>query len=145
VLAEAAKQAKEFSAAVPRSGIHRGAHDEIFSQGTPVLCGVDPQSTYVYLFEESNRRDPVSWWVALEGKKEDQGLCLEQSGGDSALGMRGGLEQAFCGIELRHDLFHAEQQLKLVERQLETRAYQRIEEEYKLDCSFAFFGRGCLM
>jgi hypothetical protein len=42
----------------------------------PVLVGVDPRTTFVYLLESATSRDEASWWAALADKHERQDLNL---------------------------------------------------------------------
>ncbi len=42
------------------SGIHVGAHDEIF-QGDPVLVSIDAISTYCHLLAQEPNRDATTW------------------------------------------------------------------------------------
>lgn len=116
--------------------IHAGAHDEIFSQGTPVLTGVEPASTFVYLLEPSHGRDEVAWWAALTEKRECQGLSLDVSISDAARGLRAGVKAAFPDIEMRGDVLHAQMEVSEMMTYLENRAYGRLthleEEERKM-------------
>ena len=47
ILQEAACRAEEFDKSVPLDGIGQGANDEIFQGSTPILTGIDLDSTYV--------------------------------------------------------------------------------------------------
>ena len=76
VLREAVQRANALNRAEDLRTIRKGAHDEIFSQDVPVLVGVDPRTTFVYLLESSSSRDEASWWAALTDKHERQGLNL---------------------------------------------------------------------
>jgi len=71
-LREAVSKAEAINDAEDLRPIREGAHDEIFSQGVPVLVGVEPRSDYLYLLEPSNNRDEASWWAALTEKHERQ-------------------------------------------------------------------------
>jgi len=52
---------------------------KIFQAGDPVLVGVDPHTTYVYLMEASKNRDSISWSMAVYEKSENQGLKLDNT------------------------------------------------------------------
>jgi hypothetical protein len=127
VLAETSAKAQALSQAQNLSTLRAGAHDEIFSQGVPVLVGVEPRSSFVYLLEPSDSRDEVSWWAALTHLQETQGLTnLEVSISDAARGLRAGVKAAFPKIELRGDVLHAQMELSELKDYLENRAYGRL-------------------
>ena len=57
VLQLATRQASVINRDQDLSGIRVGLHDEIFQGATPVLAGVDAQSTYCYLLAAEHCRD----------------------------------------------------------------------------------------
>src|SRR3982751_5020320 len=65
VLQAATQQASVANDEQDLSGIRVGLHDEIFQGATPVLAGVDAQSTYCYLLAAERRRDADTWGVHL--------------------------------------------------------------------------------
>ena len=65
VLHGAAQQAAAINREQDLSGIRVGLHDEIFQGATPVLAGVDAQSTYCYLLSAEKHRDGDTWGVHL--------------------------------------------------------------------------------
>jgi len=65
VLQSATRQACVINHDEDLSGIRVGLHDEIFQGATPVLAGVDAQSTYCYLLAAEERRDADTWGVHL--------------------------------------------------------------------------------
>mgnify|MGYP001585536421 CR=1 FL=1 len=136
VLSAAAARAREINDSQDLSGIHAGAHDEIFSQRIPVLTGVEPASTFIYLLEPARSRDEVAWWAALAEKHERQGLDLAISISDAARGLRAGVKAAFPNAELRGDVFHAQMEVSEMMEYLENRAYARLghleDEERKM-------------
>lgn len=129
VLREAVGRADALNRAQSLRTIREGAHDEIFSQNIPVLVGVDPRTTFVYLLEPSASRDETSWWAALTDKHERQGLNLGVSLSDAAQGLRAGVKAAFPQIGLRGDVFHAQMELSELDTYLENRAYTRLAYE----------------
>lgn len=131
ILHEAAMQAEGINAAQNLRGIRAGAHDEIFSQGVPVLAGVEPRSTFLYLLEPVAHRDEASWWVALAQKQEQQGLNLATSISDAAKGLRAGVKAAFPQIEQRADVLHALMELTELSSYLENRAYARLRYQHE--------------
>jgi len=127
VLQEAVGKADGHNRAQDLGSIRAGAHDEIFSQHVPVLAGVEPQSSFLYLLEASDSRDEVSWWIALTQLQEAQGLKnLSISISDAARGLRAGVKAAFPEIELRGDVLHAQMELSELTDYLENRAYGRL-------------------
>lgn len=137
ILANAIVRAIDINVGHDLSAITTGAHDEIFSQGTPVLVGVDPRSFYTYLMEPSPSRDEVAWGVALLEKAQRQGLSPSTSVADAARGMRAGVQAAFPGIDIQGDVFHAQTEVSELVFYLERRAYAKLrhleQEEKKMD------------
>lgn len=86
------------------SGIHTGAHDEIF-QGDPVLVGVDPSSTYCYLLASEPHRDETTWGVHLLDLSAS-GLKLDQVIADAGTGLRAGQKLAWPKVPCWGDVFH---------------------------------------
>lgn len=143
VLRDAAARARVINDSQDLSGIHEGAHDEIFSQRTPVLTGVEPASTFIYLLEPARSRDEVAWWAVLTEKRERQGLSLAVSilakpacWSDAASGLRAGVKATFPDIDLRGDVFHVQAEVSEMMTYLENRAYARLghleDEERKM-------------
>ncbi len=77
VLQAATRQAGVINREQDLSGIRVGLHDEIFQGATPVLAGVDAQSTYCYLLAAEERRDADTWGVHLLDAAQ-QGLDPER-------------------------------------------------------------------
>jgi hypothetical protein len=126
VLGEAIAKAEQINALQDLRSIQAGAHDEIFSQRVPVLVGVEPRSTFVYLMQAAESRDEVAWWMALTLLSEKQGLRLSTSISDAGRGLQAGVRQAFPTIELRGDVLHAQMELSELDTYLENRAYGRL-------------------
>ncbi len=61
VIAEAQKNAADFNRTVPLSTIQSGAVDEMFSQGDPVLAGVDLDTGYLFCLSHEQQRDGKTW------------------------------------------------------------------------------------
>lgn len=127
-IGRAADNARLFNESVSLENIIIGAHDEIFQAGIPVLVGVEPHSTYIFLLEGVEQRDHTTWGVSLL-EKQAQGLKLEVSVNDAGSGMTKGLREAFPDLEIQSDVFHAEWKLSKAIRSLENRAYRAIGEE----------------
>ena len=70
VVVEAEERAKIWNAKAELSGISAAALDEMFSQGNPVLAGVDLDSGYLFALEKRDGRSGEDWAAVLEvGKK----------------------------------------------------------------------------
>ena len=93
VLQSATRQASIINRQQDLSGIRVGLHDEIFQGTTPVLAGVDAQSTYCYLLAAEQRRDADTWGVHLLDAAE-QGLDPDYTIADAGQGLRAGQRAA---------------------------------------------------
>lgn len=130
ILTEAAERAKIFNDSISLDKIKIGVSDEIFQAGNPVLVGVEPSSTYVYLMEPSKKRDSVSWWVAYCEKQENQGLNLEESVTDGGLGMKKGIREVYENITEQYDIFHMLMKFTKAINIYENKVYGLINAEY---------------
>lgn len=128
LLVEAEEQARGFNAQAPLSGIEAGALDEMFSQGEPVLAGVDLDSGMLFALALRERRDAHTWAEVLE-QGRSQGLNLSVVVKDAARGIAAGVSEVFPHAEQRDDCFHALYEMNKVRRRLEQRAYGAIERE----------------
>lgn len=130
ILTEAAEKAKAFNDSIPLDQIKIGLSDEIFQAGDPVLVGVDPLSTLVYLMVPSEKRDSVAWWIAYHEKQENQGLNIEESVTDGGTGMKKGIKEAFEKINEQYDIFHMLMKFTKAENIYESKTYGLINAEY---------------
>ncbi len=105
ILNRAADHAAEFDASIDLSGIRQGANDEIFQCGIPVLTGIDPVSTYIYLLQQEKDRSAPTWQAAMETCKA-RNLNLEVSISDCGAGLLSGIPKAFPDAMIQPDLFH---------------------------------------
>ena len=128
IVATAEQQAAQFNSQADLSAIRAGALDELFSQGQPVLAGIDLDSSYLFGLEVKDDRSAQSWAEVLESAR-DQGLDLEVAVKDGALGIAAGVSQVFPQAEQRDDCFHARYEFNKVLRRLERQAYTSIERE----------------
>ena len=100
----------------------------MFSQGEPVLAGVDLDSGYLFGLSLSATRDGAAWSELLrEGR--GQGLSLSVAVKDAARGIAAGVAEVFPDAEQRDDCFHVLYEMNKVRRKLERRAYGAIECE----------------
>lgn len=128
LLVEAEEQAQSFNAQTDLSGIEAGALDEMYSQGDPVLAGVDLDSGMLFALALREQRDGRTWAEVLsEGR--GQGLNLSVVVKDAAKGIAAGVSEVFPHAEQRDDCFHALYEMNKVRRRLEQRAYGAIERE----------------
>jgi hypothetical protein len=131
LLIDAQVQAVKFNRQADLSAIRAGALDEVFSQGWPVLAGIDLASGYVFGLRVENDRGGESWAAVLSEARE-QGLALEIVVKDAAKGIAAGVEQIFPQAEQRDDCFHAHYEMNRVRHRLERQAYAALEREEEL-------------
>ena len=128
MLVEAEARAARFNAGVSLDGVKAGALDELFSQGEPVLAGVDLDSGYLFGLSASATRDGQAWAELLRAG-QGQGLGLEVVVKDAARGIAAGVSEVFPEAEQRDDCFHVLYEMNRVRRKLERRAWAAIERE----------------
>lgn len=128
ILTEAEKRATKFNAGCDLSGIEAGALDEMFSQGNPVLAGVDLDSGYLFSLALRESRSGDDWAEVLETAKA-QGLDLLKVVKDAAQGIALGVSRVFPDAEQRDDCFHAFYRMAKLKQYLERRGYGAISRE----------------
>src|SRR3954468_576642 len=111
VLQAATWQASVVNGEPNLSGIRVGLHDEIFQGATPVLAGVDAQSTYCYLLAAEQHRDADTWGVHLLDAAE-RGLRPDYTIADAGRGLRAGQEAAWGDTPCHGDVFHIQRRCK---------------------------------
>jgi len=135
ITSEAEAGAAAFNHRADLSGITAGALDEMFSQGDPVLAGVDLDSGYLFGLSLRESRSGADWAEVL-GEGQARGLDLSVVLKDAGAGIDAGVRETFPDAERRDDCFHALYEMNKVQRQLEQKAYAAIalehEEEKKL-------------
>ena len=109
VLQSATRQADIINRQQDLSGIRVGLHDEIFHGATPVLAGVDANSTYCYLLAAEQRRDADTWGVHLLDAAQ-QGLDPDYTIADAGQGLRAGQRAAWGDTPCHGDVFHIQRQ-----------------------------------
>ncbi|MCP4326008.1 MAG: hypothetical protein GY787_30075 [Alteromonadales bacterium] len=128
VIVEAQQQAACFNKQVPLANIQTIAVDEMFSQGAPVLAGIDLDKAFLFSLSVEQARDGDTWArVLLEAS--EQGMSPAHVVKDGAKGIAKGVEMAFSGIEQRDDAFHAVYLASKSRRKLERKTYRAIEHE----------------
>ncbi len=109
VLEAATREASAINQGQDLSSIRVGLHDEIFQGATPVLAGVDAQSTYCYLLAAERHRDADTWGVHLLDAAT-QGLRPDYTIADAGQGLRAGQKAAWGDTPCRGDVFHIQRQ-----------------------------------
>lgn len=132
ILTEASKRAEIFDNSISLDNIKQGANDEIFQGNTPVLTGIDVESTYVYLLAEAGDRSADTWQLFMEDRKE-HGLDLEVSISDGGSGLNTGIPKAFPDICIQPDVFHELRPVGAEVARLERKAEKLISQEAELE------------
>jgi hypothetical protein len=132
LLVEAERRAAAFNVGVDLSSIEAGALDEMFSQGDPVLAGVDLDSGFLFALETRSSRSGEDWKEVLSACR-DQGLDLKVAVKDAALGIAAGVTAVFPKAQQRDDCFHALYEMSKVTRRLERKAYAAIAKEIEAE------------
>lgn len=131
VIKEASKRAQAFDDQITLEGIRQGANDEIFQCSLPILTGIDPESTYIYLLEDATDRTGETWEIYMQDRKE-HGLELETSINDGGAGLLAGIPKVYPEIDIQRDVFHALYEMGKEVSKVERKAYSYIKEEYAL-------------
>jgi len=128
MVSEAENKAAEFNLKMDMSKVEASALDEMFSQGAPVLGGVDLDSGALFALALRESRAAEDWAEVLQKCKE-QGLDLQTVVKDAAKGIEAAVQQVYPQAEQRDDCFHAHYEMGKVRRCLEQRAYGAITRE----------------
>ena len=94
MLVEAECRAARFNAQSSLDAVQAGALDEMFSQGEPVLAGVDLDTGYLFGLSLSATRDAGAWAQVLR-EGQGQGLALSVVVKDAAKGIAAGVGEVF--------------------------------------------------
>jgi len=132
VLNEAEQRAASVQAQVDLSGINNIALDEMFSQGRPVLAGIDLDTQYLFQLEVHSSRSGQTWAESLGKLRDQQNLHPKRVVKDSGTGLGAGVRACWPGIEENDDLFHAVYMMGKEAYHLERGAYRaikRVEED----------------
>ena len=128
VIIEAQHNAAQFNQSVCLSKIRHVAVDEMFSQGKPVLAGIDLDSGYLCSLSLETTRDGDTWAAVLEQAKS-QGMSPDSVVKDGATGIAKGVTTVFPQAQQRDDAFHALYITGKAVRKAEHRAYRYIGKE----------------
>jgi len=132
IAAEAEKQAALVNKQADMSAIDAAALDEMYSQGAPVLAGVDLDSGYLFALALRASRSGDDWGEVLKQAKE-QKLDLKVVVKDAAKGIAAGVREEFPDAEQRDDCFHAHYEMRKALFVLQRRAYGAIEREIEAE------------
>lgn len=136
-LSKAGAFAAEITKTIPLDGICHGANDEVFDgSDNPVLTGVDPDSTYIYLMQNMNDRKGETWELAMESLK-DLGLNLKVAISDAGSGLLKGVEAAFPDADIQIDLFHVLRDIGRPVYSFKARTFKELAEYYELESAVA--------
>jgi len=117
---------------VDLSGIDNTALDEMFSQGRPVLAGIDLDTQYLFQLEVHSSRSGDTWAESLGALRDGQGLRPQRVVKDAGTGLGAGVRKCWPSVEEHDDLFHAVYMMGKEAYHLERAAYRamkRVEEE----------------
>ena len=123
VIEEAQQLAATRLAEVDLSSIQNVALDEMFSQGSPVLGGIDMDFGFLFTLEASPSRSGAEWASVLGALRQEQGLVPSMVVKDAGSGLAAGVSRIWPEAEQRDDLFHAVYDMGRLAGQLERRAY----------------------
>jgi len=126
VLNDAEQRASSLLETVDLSGIENIALDEMFSQGRPVLAGIDLDTQYLFQLEVCASRSGATWAQSLGKLRDLQGLHPTRVVKDAGTGLAAGVRQCWPGIEENDDLFHAVYMMGKEAHHLERGAYRAI-------------------
>ena len=129
VATEAEHKAAALNAQADLSAIVAGAVDEMFSQGSPVLGGVDLDSGTLFALSLRESRSAETWADVL-GAGQKQGLNLRCVVKDAAAGIAAGVQTVFPEAEQRDDCFHALYEMGKVRQLLERSALGAMNAEW---------------
>jgi len=132
VVVEAEERAVCFNATIDLSALKAMAVDEMFSQGEPVLAGVDLDFGFLAALKLCDGRSGEDWAEVLNTAKK-QGLDPDVFVKDAAKGIALGITTTFPDAEQRDDVFHALYEMNKVARLFEQKAYGAIGAEYELE------------
>lgn len=132
VAVDAESRAAEHNALVDLSPVVGAALDEMYSQGEPVLAGVDLDSGHLCSLALRDTRGGDDWAEVL-GQAKGQGLDLAVVVKDAARGIEVGVREVFPEAEQRDDCFHAKYEMTKVHRRLSQRAFAAIQREVEAE------------
>jgi len=133
VLNNAEKQAAALQEEVDLSGIESIALDEMFSQGRPVLAGIDLDTQYLFQLEVQDSRSGDTWAKSLGKLRDRQALNPKRVVKDAGSGLHAGVLKCWPDIAEHDDLFHAVYMMGKEAYHLERGAYRAISVVEELE------------
>lgn len=133
VLHDAEQRAAALLEEVDLSGIKNAALDEMFSQGRPVLAGIDLDTQYLFQLEVHKSRSGETWANSLGRLRDRQKLELRLAVKDAGTGMAAGIRECYPDIEENDDLFHLVYMMGKEAYHLERSAYRAINQVDELE------------
>lgn len=125
ICAEAERRAAAFNKDTDLTAITAAAVDEMYSQGAPVLAGVDLVSGYLFALALRSSRGADDWAEVLRPCR-DKGMELKKVVKDAAQGIAAGVSEVYPNAEQRDDCFHAQYEMGKVFFGLERKAWGAI-------------------
>jgi hypothetical protein len=132
VLHLAEERAASQLAQVDLSGVDSIALDEMFSQGRPVLAGIDLDTQYLFQLEVHDDRSGETWADSLGALRDKQGLHPERVTKDAGTGLGAGVRTCWPGVDELDDLFHAVYKMGREAYRLEQAAYRAMSQVEEL-------------
>ena len=132
IIHKAVSDAQQINSKQDLSRIKAGSHDELFQSRSPVLTGIDLDSTYCYLLALETHRDADTWGVHLLDLLA-QGLHPNYTIADGGLGLRAGQSIALPSVPCFSDVFHALYETTKTVIYLENQAYASIAKREELE------------
>ncbi|NOY25608.1 MAG: hypothetical protein GXP62_07015, partial [Oligoflexia bacterium] len=126
VLHDAEQRAAAVQDQVDLSGIDSIALDEMFSQGRPVLAGIDLDTQYLFQLEVHDSRSGETWAKSLGKLRDRQGLSPKRVVKDAGTGLGAGVRECWPSIAENDDLFHAVYMMGRLAYHLERGGYRAI-------------------
>lgn len=133
VLHNAEQRAAAALEQVDLSGIDSIAVDEMFSQGRPVLAGIDLDTQYLFQLEVHDNRSGETWAKSLCKLRDRQGLSPKRVVKDAGTGLAAGVRECWPGINENDDLFHAVYMMGREAYHLERGGYRAIKTVDELE------------
>jgi len=133
VLNNAEQRAAALQEQVDLSAIESIALDEMFSQGRPVLAGIDLDTQYLFQLEVQDSRSGETWAKSLGRLRDGQGLNPKRVVKDAGSGLHAGVIKCWPCIAEHDDLFHAVYMMGKEAYHLERGGYRAINVVEELE------------
>jgi hypothetical protein len=129
---ESVPRARKINDSVDLSPINVASLDELFHSNRPILTGVDNDSSYCFLLQETQHRDEDTWgWYLLEAT--EQGLEPNYTIADAAKGIRAAHQAVWKDKVCQGDVWHILDQGETLCRSLDKKAQGATTQREKLE------------